>query len=595
MNQRAQAQPASKQLEKEEAAHEKRNWIRLTSMCNNLCTFCLDTLAHNGTITSEEEVKKRIIDGRRKGATRLILSGGEPTIHPNFVKFVKLGRLAGYRRVQTVTNGRMFSYPEFLNRSLDAGLQEITFSIHGHNAKVHDALVGVPGAFEEEVKGLEMALADGRPIINIDVCLNKGNIRKLPELLDKFIGMGVKEYDLLHLIPFGMAWDEKHRNSLVYDIEEAMPYVQHALKVSERDDVHIWFNRFPPPYLEGYEGLIQDPYKLNDEVRGRYEEYELWITRDMPISCRQPERCERCYLQDVCGNLEDSMGRLRRGDFEAYRARLDAKEAPQVEPHKFKNFWLEAADPAEAAANLHLSDGALILDCKAWDGFDDHYGDGKFGSSTLKRVLVDQPDVIGPMLETDGDFEVSVMLTVDTAPVLIEQYPDGHPRLAVVLPNYELASEAELRIPDLPEFFGAWSPGATPIENIPECVSGVAPRPRLKTIDAGSIRQEDKKFALTPGDTGGGGSLLQAIDETVGDPAKQRLIQERLGLIKPRVEGPALEVFGWTGDYIRNGYYSKSLRCNACPKVDECEGLHISTLRAKGYAMTNPLGAEAAE
>ncbi len=594
MNQRAD-EPVAKQLEKEEAAHEKRNWIRLTSMCNNLCTFCLDTLAHNGTITSDEEVKKRIIDGRRKGATRLILSGGEPTIHPSYVKFIKLGRLAGYRRVQTVTNGRMFSYPEFLNRCLDAGLQEITFSIHGHNAKVHDALVGVPGAFEEEVKGLEMALADGRPIINIDVCLNKGNIKKLPELLDKFIGMGVKEYDLLHLIPFGMAWDEKHRNQLVYDIEEAMPYVQHALKVSERPDIHIWFNRFPPPYLEGYEGLIQDPYKLNDEVRGRYEEYELWITRDMPISCREPERCGRCYLKNVCDNLEDSMQRLRRGDFEAWRVRLDGKEQLQPEPHSYSHFWLEADTVQAAVDNLNLGQGELVLYCKDWSGFEEAYVDGKFAGRSLKRVLVDQADNIAPMMAMDADFEVSVLLTVDTAPVVIDSYQDGHPRLAVVLPNYERASEAEARIPDLPAFFEAWTPGSTPVENIPECVSGVTPRPRLKTVDAGSVRVEDKKFELTPGDTGGRGSLLKAIDETVGDPAKQRLIQERLGLINPKVEGPALDVFGWTGDYIRNGYYSKSLRCNACPKVNECEGLHISTLRAKGYSITNPIEADAAE
>jgi MoaA/NifB/PqqE/SkfB family radical SAM enzyme len=50
--------------------------------------------------------------------------------------------MAGYPKIQTVTNGRMFSYPEFLHRCVDAGLSEITFSINGTNAKIHDALVG---------------------------------------------------------------------------------------------------------------------------------------------------------------------------------------------------------------------------------------------------------------------------------------------------------------------------------------------------------------------------------------------------------------------------------------------------------------------
>ncbi|HGG57237.1 MAG TPA: radical SAM protein, partial [Nannocystis exedens] len=197
------AQIPAKATIHEEAAHQKRNWVRLTFDCNDHCVFCLDSHTHDGTNRAKSEVKAQILDGRRKGAERLILSGGEPTIHPNFIDFVRLGRLAGYAKVQTVTNGRMFAYGDFLKRSIDAGLGEITFSIHGPNARIHDALVGTKGAFEEEVRGLQNALDDGRVIINIDVCVNRANVRQLPELLRKFIAMGVREYDLLHVIPFG--------------------------------------------------------------------------------------------------------------------------------------------------------------------------------------------------------------------------------------------------------------------------------------------------------------------------------------------------------------------------------------------------------
>ena len=152
-------------VQHEEAAHEKRNWVRLTYDCNDRCIFCLDSDTHDGTARDREAIKTQILDGRRKGAERLILSGGEPTIHPQYVDFIRLGRMAGYPKIQTVTNGRMFKYREFLGRCLDAGLDEITFSIHGPNARIHDALVGVKGAYEEEIVGLQHALADGRPIV----------------------------------------------------------------------------------------------------------------------------------------------------------------------------------------------------------------------------------------------------------------------------------------------------------------------------------------------------------------------------------------------------------------------------------------------
>src|SRR5690606_18745485 len=178
-----------KNVEKEDAAHQKRNWVRLTFDCNDRCVFCLDAHTHDGTNRSREEVKAQILDGRRKGAERLILSGGEPTIHPDFVQFVKLGRMAGYKKIQTVTNGRLLAYKEFLTRCIDAGPGEITFSIHGVNARIHDALVGTKGAFEQEIKGLQNALDDGRVIINIDVCVNRGNVKTLPDLLEKFTNM----------------------------------------------------------------------------------------------------------------------------------------------------------------------------------------------------------------------------------------------------------------------------------------------------------------------------------------------------------------------------------------------------------------------
>ena len=99
----------SKISEHEDAAHEKRNWVRLTFDCNNRCTISLDTDTHEGEIRERDDVKRQILDGRASGATRLILSGGEPTIHPSYIDFIRLGARAGYGKIQTVTNGRLFS------------------------------------------------------------------------------------------------------------------------------------------------------------------------------------------------------------------------------------------------------------------------------------------------------------------------------------------------------------------------------------------------------------------------------------------------------------------------------------------------------
>lgn len=152
---------------------------------------------------------------------------------------------------------------------------------------MHDVLVGVLGAFDEEVRGLKVAFYDGCVIVNIDVCLNKGNIKCLSELLDIFIDIGVREFDFFYLIFFGSVWEEKYRYSFMYDIEEAKSYIDAVLVISKWLDFYIWFNCFFSFYFEGYEYFIQDPYKLNDEVRGCFEEYELWFICNMSFSCRE--------------------------------------------------------------------------------------------------------------------------------------------------------------------------------------------------------------------------------------------------------------------------------------------------------------------
>ena len=62
--QRAAADGGSWVEEHEAAAHQKRNWVRLTFDCNDHCIFCLDTDAHDGRMRDVESVKRQILDAR---------------------------------------------------------------------------------------------------------------------------------------------------------------------------------------------------------------------------------------------------------------------------------------------------------------------------------------------------------------------------------------------------------------------------------------------------------------------------------------------------------------------------------------------------
>lgn len=527
----------------EEAAHEKRNWVRLSYDCNNRCTFCLDSNAHDGTMRGNMDIKVQIVEGRKKGADRLILSGGEPTMHPNFLDFVKLGKRAGYRKVQTVTNGRMFRYPAFLDTAADNGLDEITFSLHGHTAKLHDALVGTPGAFAEETAGLKAALASGRFIINIDIVINKMNIKHLPEMLDTFIGWGVKEFDLLHVIPFGNAWTEA-RHHLFYDLEGNLPSLQEAFAYARRPDIHIWLNRFPPPYTEGFEDLIQDPYKLNDEVRGRREEYDRYLALGKKLDCRQPERCKYCYLQNLCDTLDEVIDARKAARVEVLRYGGKAPLSGKLpEADRARLVGASIADAERLARSA--APGVIELELDGYDGLADQLGaDGTIFGKQLARCYTASPAEMKRLFDLDASFEVVVFLTKATAGAVLAL---GAPpaRMALAQRNYDRVSEAHENDVDLRAFFASY-PHQIPVENVPACVLGRAGRPHPRTLDVQMLGPDSR------------------IDMTE-----------------------------YTKRYVADAYYTKAVRCAGCAEDASCRGVHVNWVRAHGFSPLAPIPSRA--
>jgi len=460
-------------------------------------------------------------------------------MNPLFLEYVRLGKRAGYRKVQTVTNGRMFAYPEFLSKALEHGLDEITFSLHGHTAKLHDALVGTPGAFVEEVEGLKAALATGRVIVNVDVVINKQNVRVLPEMLETFLEWGVREFDLLHVIPFGNAWTDA-RHHLFYDLDDPQiaAAIRRALDLSNRPDVHVWLNRFPPQYTEGYEHLIQDPYKLNDEVRGRREEYDRYLTLGRKLDCRQPERCPQCYLQNLCDTLDEVIDRRKSERVDVVEVREPAPR-PGVLPRAGR-LDVRAADLAAALrlAAVTEHDG-VSLELDTWDGLDAALTSGPLAGA-VRRVVARTADDAERLSRLPEPIEVAVWLCASTAPWLTARGELGA-RYVLVQPTYGRVTEAKAEDVDLPALFATLR-GGFRVEGVAPCLSGRDASPQGSRLDAEML--------------GGDGRI---------------------------------DMTRYAARYAESRFFAKSVRCRDCAKTATCDGMHINWIRAHGFAKLRPI------
>ncbi len=122
----------------------------------------------------------------------------------------------------------------------------------------------------------------------------------LSQILRFFVSLGVREFDLLQVMPFGRAWD--NRKEILYDTGQMMPYLKKAFELSLTPGLYIWANRFQPRYLAEFRHLIQPSLKMLDEIKGRGDMFNAFLHKGRKIACFG-QRCSYCFLMDFCSDL----------------------------------------------------------------------------------------------------------------------------------------------------------------------------------------------------------------------------------------------------------------------------------------------------
>jgi len=529
---------------KEDATKHKRHWVRTTRLCNQRCTFCLDSMNQDGTMIDFESLKAYILMGKRMGRERLILSGGEASVHPKFVELIRYGRQVGYEWIQTITNGMMFSYTKFAKACADAGLNEATVSMHGHTAQIHDKLTGTPGAFVTGIKGMQNLIATGKVVVNIDVVLNKQNYKVLPEILDFYYNMGIREFDLLHIIPFGRGFDE-HRHSLFFDLNDAVPYFRRAFEMANRPGVYLWTNRLPVMYLEGFERLIQDPHKLLSEFDGGRHNFEGWLRKGLKPDCHG-ERCDYCFLDGPCRQtMFPFREQLEAGTLA--EVRIDAQHVWQGTEARAKflaqrpqRMWLgarTAQDAVNALDQLPFPDAQLAIELDA----------GADPTALLDRgverfVVTTIEDTKRYLDAVPAPTTIEVRLTQELAAWLLAHKNLPSARMVATLQDHAYMSESQA-IDPAPTVLAQLAQAGVRLKNVPRCVAGAE---------------------VEPG--------------------------EHLTLDAKMLDGAgALDLDRYVAHFIGHEYAAKSLRCGRCAEFEHCRGAHINYLRSHGFAILTPL------
>lgn len=134
--------------------------LELTYRCNLDCFYCYNDLGKTGSLLSLEQYEALLHDLARMQTFYLMLTGGEPMIHPHFFEIGRLARDLGFV-VRVRTNGHnLFSRAcQRLRDEVDPYVVEV--SLHGATSEVHDRQTRVRGSFNRLIANIGIATQTG--------------------------------------------------------------------------------------------------------------------------------------------------------------------------------------------------------------------------------------------------------------------------------------------------------------------------------------------------------------------------------------------------------------------------------------------------
>jgi len=185
------------------AASERRPIVvwNLTRRCNLKCVHCYsdsDAREYPGELNWEQCVGV-VDDLARFGVPAVLLSGGEPLIHPRFFDLAADARSKGLRLTLS-TNGTLIDLPA-AQRLKDLGFSYVGISLDGMG-ETHDRFRGRTGAFALAVQAFKNCKLV-RQKAGLRLTLSRHNIDDLDRILDFIEHQEIERVCFYHLVPSG--------------------------------------------------------------------------------------------------------------------------------------------------------------------------------------------------------------------------------------------------------------------------------------------------------------------------------------------------------------------------------------------------------
>ena len=295
----------------------------LIRRCNLTCKHCYTTSADKDfpNELTTEQIYTVIADLKNYQVPVLILSGGEPLLHPEIFNISRHAKQMGFY-VALSSNGTKIT-PKNIQEIVDIGYQYIGISLDGIG-QTHDEFRQKQGAFSEAMRGVELCLQHGIKV-GIRYTLTQNNAADFPKMLQLMDDYNIDKFYLSHL-NYGGRGNRNRKEDAVFQMTRQ---VMELL--------------FETSYVWQQQGKQREFVTGNNDADAVY--FLHWVKQHFP------EKVEHIQtkLQQWGGNSSgvnvaniDNLGNVHPDTFWSHHTLGNVKQRP------FSEIWADISDPIMA-------------------------------------------------------------------------------------------------------------------------------------------------------------------------------------------------------------------------------------------------------
>jgi MoaA/NifB/PqqE/SkfB family radical SAM enzyme len=338
-------------------------YIQVVRHCNHFCGFCSNpTTPYTHTF---ESMKVLVDDLVARGYFGVILTGGEPSLHPELPKICRYATDVGLH-VRMITNGWRLADEDFAKAMAEAGLKIVHVSVYSPRPEVEAVLRGMPNTLEKAYAAVANANRYGIDV-NINCVINKLNADHLDE--------GIKHWITHHPYIQHFVWNnldpsmgraEVNQDQFTPRLADFEVSLHRALRLLHQSGRTFRVEKVPLCYMSEFAWASTETRKI---VKG---EERIVHFLDAKQTVRQTdwehiyaEGCASCSLRTICGGLFDRGNAYDPGELYPVFVDRDAVVEKILRDPKDPSYQYRTLEAWRKDFEVRIAESALAAERKA--------------------------------------------------------------------------------------------------------------------------------------------------------------------------------------------------------------------------------------